>query len=152
MAKRRRRMNEQAMITPDISREALAALLERHGLGPLETVEPLDSSVGTLLVNGDLAIRCSVHASLRKAALIYRRLALLPDVPGPELLAFDTKRDLGIAQFDAARADLGGSRAHLRHDPQPTLVGVWQSDPGGYARSAIRALDRCCAAKSGTRV
>lgn len=134
MAKRRRRMNEQEMIAPEISREGLAALLERHGLGPLETVTFSDAEVGTLLVNDDLAIRCSAQsAMLRKEAFIYRRLALLPDVPAPEVLAFDTRRDL-----------LPCDALILRHLPGVVGSTVWATMDSLQREQISEDLGRIC--------
>lgn len=139
MAKRRRRMNEQAMngpemITPEVSRADLAALLERHGLGPLETVDALNAGAGTLLVNGEIAIRCSAQSSsLRKEALIYRRLALLPDVPGPEVLALDTARDL-----------LPCDALLLRHVPGVVGSAVWASLDSVQREQISEELGRIC--------
>lgn len=139
MAKRRRRMNEhetngQAMITPEVSRAALAALLERHGLGPLETVDALNAGAGMLLVNGDLAIRCSAQSLLlRKEALIYRRLALLPDVPGPEVLALDTARDL-----------LPCDALILRHVPGVVGSAIWSSLDSVQREQISEELGRIC--------
>lgn len=134
MAKRRRRMSEQEMITSEISRAGLAALLERHGLGPLEKVEALNDVAGTLLVNGDIAIRCGVHSSLlRKEALIYRRLALLPDVPGPEVLALDTQRDL-----------LPCDALILRHVPGVVGSAIWASLDSVQREQISEDLGRIC--------
>lgn len=134
MAKRRRRMNEQEMIGPEVSREGLAALLERYGLGPLETVESLDAATGTLLVNGDLAIRCSSQSSvLRKEVLIYRRLALLSAVPSPEVLAFDTRRDL--LPYDVLM---------LRHVPGVVGSTIWATLDLVQREQISEELGRIC--------
>jgi aminoglycoside phosphotransferase (APT) family kinase protein len=86
-------MNDQE-IMPGISRAGLSALLEHYQLGALESVQPVDASARSLLVNQRLLVRYepAQPSSLGKEALIYRRLQRLADVPSPEVVAFDTQR------------------------------------------------------------
>ncbi|HEX6289316.1 MAG TPA: phosphotransferase [Herpetosiphonaceae bacterium] len=90
-------MKDQEMIVPGVTHAGLAALLERHGLGALESVA-YDEQTTSLLVNQTLVVRCQPDAARRslllKEALIYRRLHRGTDVPCPRVLALDTQRDL----------------------------------------------------------
>ena len=83
---------------------AISALLERHNLPALHSIEPIDGGEvnGMLLVNGEMVLRINRRdpqlPKLAKEALVYRRLRRSTDVPGPEVLALDTARD--IVPFD----------------------------------------------------
>ncbi len=83
-----------------VTHDGLRALLERYGLGKLETITPLDGGEVNpmLLVNGALVVRFNQRDpdlfKLAKEATIYRRLRHASDVPCPEVLALDTQRDL----------------------------------------------------------
>ncbi len=93
-------MSEEMLLLPGITREGLAALLERHGLGGLQSVVPLSPShpAPMLLVNGEIVLRFNRNEPelpmLAWEAAIYRRLRRATDVPGPHVLALDTRRDL----------------------------------------------------------
>ena len=80
-----------------IGREAVVALLERHNLPALQSLETVADG-NTLLINGEILLRLNRqdpdHPVFTKEALIYRRLRRSTDVPGPEVLALDTARDL----------------------------------------------------------
>jgi aminoglycoside phosphotransferase (APT) family kinase protein len=83
-----------------VTREGLAALLERRQLGSLETIKTLEGGTVNplLLINDRLVLRFNRRdpdlPKLRWEALIYQRLQAIPDVPCPEVLALDTARDL----------------------------------------------------------
>lgn len=92
-------MNDELHV-PGVTRAGLAALMERHGLGSLQTVEPLRGGEVNpmLLVNGAVVVRFNRRdphlPKLAKEALIYRRLRRETEVPCPDVLALDTARDL----------------------------------------------------------
>lgn len=83
-----------------LSPEGLSALLERYHLAPLRSAEPLvaGSWGDALLVNGEVVMRFGQEeaacANLLKEAVIFRRLNRSSDVPAPEVIALDTKRDI----------------------------------------------------------
>jgi aminoglycoside phosphotransferase (APT) family kinase protein len=83
-----------------VGRDAIAALLQRHHLPQLDSVEPMSGGEAnsTLLLNGELVLRLNrgdPHLPrLAKEATIYRRLRRSTDVPCPEVLALDTAHDL----------------------------------------------------------
>jgi aminoglycoside phosphotransferase (APT) family kinase protein len=85
---------------PGVTHAQLAALLERHGLGDLQSAEPLGvrSRNPLLRINGGLVLRVNLRAPdlplISKEALIMRRLSRVEGVPVPEVLALDTARDL----------------------------------------------------------
>lgn len=92
-------MSDESTSIQGVTREAIAALLERHNLGALETVTQLDGGTlnGMLLINNALVLRLNLRdpalPKLAKEALIYRRLKNV-GVPCPDVLALDTQRDL----------------------------------------------------------
>jgi aminoglycoside phosphotransferase (APT) family kinase protein len=95
-------MNDE--IVAGVTRDALAALLERHGLGPLRSVTPIDGGAASqmLRVNDDLVLRLNGRdphlPRLTWERHIYERLRRA-GVPVPGVLALDTQRDL--VPFDA---------------------------------------------------
>lgn len=97
-------MSEETALLPGITREALAALLERHGLGALQSVVPLNpgQTEPMLRVNGEIVVRFNRDnpdlPTLPWEAGVYRRLRRATDVPVPHVLALDTGRD--IVPFD----------------------------------------------------
>jgi len=82
----------------------IAALLERHNLPALASVEPIaDDDHSALILNGEMVL-LTHHAepatsTLVKQALIYRRLKRAQGVPCPEVLALDTTRE--VVPYDA---------------------------------------------------
>lgn len=122
-----------------ISRESLAALLERYQLGPLETVAPLDGGTVNpmLLVNQRLVLRFNQRdpdlPKLRWESLIYQRLRQTTDVPCPEVLALDTQRDL--VPFDVLILSyVAGARADT----------VWSSLDSATQEQLSEQLGRIC--------
>jgi hypothetical protein len=93
-------MVEQELVVPGVTKEGLAALLERHNLGLFHSAVPLNGGEVNpmLLVNGELVVRLNqrdLHLpKCAKEALIYRRFRREASVPCPEALALDTRRDL----------------------------------------------------------
>jgi aminoglycoside phosphotransferase (APT) family kinase protein len=91
------------MTTPEIGAtplafETIAALLERHHLPALQTVEPVAADEPySLILNGEMVLLLNAEEPdrplLAKEAAIYRNLARLTDVPSPEVLALDTTRE-----------------------------------------------------------
>lgn len=83
-----------------VTRERLAALLERHQLGPVDTIALLDGGTVNpmLLINQQFVLRFNRRdpalPKLRWEALIYQRLRRDTDVPCPDVLALDTAQDL----------------------------------------------------------
>lgn len=92
-------MSVEDQFLPEITREQLAALLERHNLGPLEQIETLRGGIVNpmLRVNRRMVVRINRRdpdlPKLAWEALVYRRLRAA-NVPCPEVLALDTNRDL----------------------------------------------------------
>lgn len=122
-----------------ISREQLAALLDRYQLGPLETVAPLDGGTVNpmLLVNQRLVLRFNRRdpelPKLRWESLIYQRLRQITDVPCPDVLALDTRRDL--VPFDVLILSyVVGSRADA----------VWSSLDNATQENLSQQLGRIC--------
>ena len=93
-------MSEETPLLPGLTREALVSLMERHGLGPLHTALPFhpDHSEPMLLVNGEVVVRLNQKIpelpTLPWEAVVYRRLRRATDVPAPQVLALDTRRDI----------------------------------------------------------
>jgi hypothetical protein len=87
-------MNDREIV-PGLTHSGLAALLEQYQLGPLQSVQSIDTPDRSLLVNESLLVRfdSAELSSLRKEAFIYQRLQRLADVPCPEVVAFDTGRE-----------------------------------------------------------
>ena len=99
-----------------VTQEAVSALLERHNLPTLQSMEQLaEGGQGTWLLNGEMVLRIdrreAPSPALAKEASIFRRLRRSTDVPCPEVLALDTSRELvpydalvqsHVAGFDGA--------------------------------------------------
>lgn len=149
-------MTEQPPLGSALGDDALAALLEKHALGPLHSsrlLTPTDREQ-RIVVNDALLLRLTTDAAaiprLRREALIVRRLRRASDVPCPEVLAADTQRDVVPADVlitsyvDGRRADtvwheldlltreqlsedLGRICGTLHHLPWPAYGDV---DPG----------------------
>lgn len=83
-----------------VTTEALAALWERHGLPAITQVAPLGGGgVNPMLrINGDFVVRFNRRdphlPKLAWEAAIYRRFVQRGAIPGPQVLALDTARDL----------------------------------------------------------
>jgi aminoglycoside phosphotransferase (APT) family kinase protein len=123
-----------------VTREGLAALLERHQLGALETIKTLEGGTVNplLLVNDRLVLRFNRRdpdlPKLSWEALIYQRLQSIPDLPGPEVLALDSARDL--APFDVLILSyVEGVRADT----------VWPSLDSAAQEQVSEELGRICA-------
>ena len=80
--------------------DAIAALLARHGLPGLQSIDPIGERADepAFLVNGELIVRLDGRGPpagrLAKVALIYGRLRRATDVPCPEMLVLDRSREL----------------------------------------------------------
>lgn len=87
-------MEEQKYLDGSISREQIAALVEKHAGGALQKVEPLGTR--TLRLNDEfvLQIEGPAKAPLAQMALLYRRLRAA-EVPVPEVVTFDANPSAG---------------------------------------------------------
>ncbi len=98
-------MSDAPLLTPDLTRQALAALLDQHGLGELQSVNQLrgDEDGALLEVNGQLVVKLARSDAEQRAllmeALLFRRLHHATEMPCPEVLAHDTAR--ATVPFDA---------------------------------------------------
>ncbi len=92
-------MSDGPWLTPELTREALAALLHQHALGELQSVSQLsgDGDRALLQVNGQLVVKLARRDAetrdLQMEAVLFRRLHHATDVPCPEVLVHDPSRD-----------------------------------------------------------
>ena len=141
----------------------VAALLERHNLPALASVEPIaEDDPSALILNGEMVL-LTHHAepatsTLVKQALIYRRLKRAQGVPCPEVLALDTTREavhydalllsrmagvnaatvwnsLGDETREALSEETGRIIATI-HGLQWPLYGEFESDTGAFGHYA----------------
>lgn len=137
-------MSEETLLVPGITREGLAALLERHGLGGLQSVVPLNPNHAEpmLLINGEIVTQFNRHdpelPKLAWEAAVYRRLRRATDVPGPHLLALDTRRDLLPADV-LCLSYVEGVRGHT----------VWSRLDQAVREHVSEELGRMCATVHG---
>jgi aminoglycoside phosphotransferase (APT) family kinase protein len=91
-------VSEKILSELQITDDVWTALLERHGLGVFENVAPLNSDQSTVLINKRFVVRINQRQPelpvVAWEAAIYRRLRRATDVPCPDVLALDLKRDL----------------------------------------------------------
>ena len=132
----------QASVAPD--REAVAALLERHNLPSLESIDPVPAdATDSFLINGRLVLRLDrdehPSAKLAKEALIYRRLRRSTDARCPEVIALDTTRDL-IAAEVLIYTQPAGVRASDVWDSLPAAARDAVSEEAGQMCGAIHNL------------
>lgn len=124
---------------PGVTEEGLAALLERHGLGALQSVSRLEGGTvnAMLLLNGQLVLRLNQRdphlPKLSWEQLIYQRLRRSTDVPCPEVLALDLQRDL--VPFDALV---------LSYVEGVTGASIWSSLDRPTQEQLSEALGRMC--------
>lgn len=127
-------------IAGGVPREAIAALLERHNLGSLHSIAQLEGGTVSqmLRVNNDLVLRLNgPDPQLPRLAWerhIYDRLRSA-DVPVPDVVALDTKRDL--LPFDALL---------MRYVDGVNGAAVWASLDAEAKTRVSEELGRICAA------
>lgn len=132
MAKRRHHLKSSESESREVSRDALAALLERHALGSLNTVEPLPNGAA-LLINGEIVARIEATGATRLPweALVFRRLRHSTDVPVPDVLALELARDPAL-----------GDALLLRYVDGVNGDTVWPSFDGAQREQISEELGR----------
>lgn len=109
MAKRGRRINMIEPPIPGVTVESLNALLDRHGLEAINTLDILAGEIANpmLRINDRVVVRLNQHAPdtpvLAWEALIYHRLRQTQVLSAPMLVALDTQRD--VVPYDALILD-----------------------------------------------